>query len=217
MNYIEQLESIEWKEKRNVILERDKSQCTKCRVKRSEFLGFDYEFGVLDYRSFSSKGYEIKRTGNFKGRLELTLNNVALKCNFHIEDFINVQFDKLRIAKQWKEQENPLMYKAQELVCFIGDDFDEDSFFDLNVHHKYYQIGKKAWEYPNDALITFCRKCHHYEHTVNKIPIIDVKGQIIDFAEKCNKCDGSGVLLEYKHYKNGICFVCNGRGDVGYV
>lgn len=216
MNYKEQLETPEWKEKRKVILERDECQCTKCSEKRSDFLGFDYEFGVLDYNDFTNKGYVIKRTGNLSEKLELSLNNVSIKCNFLVGDLIKVPLNKLKIAKQWKEPKNPLMFKfnSLELVCFNEDEYDEDKFFDLNIHHKYYQKGKKAWEYENDALITLCRKCHHTEHNTNDIPILDDKGQIIDFAKKCDKCNGSGALSDYKYYHNGICFKCNGRGDV---
>ena len=56
--------------------------------------------------------------------------------------------------------------------------------------------------------------CHKVEHGTNKTPILDEKGRHIGFSIKCDRCDGSGVLLEYKHYKNGICFECNGRGDI---
>jgi hypothetical protein len=37
----------------------------------------------------------------------------------------------------------------------------------LHVHHLYYVYFKKAWQYPNDALITLCGRCHkkwHEEH-----------------------------------------------------
>jgi len=30
----------------------------------------------------------------------------------------------------------------------------------LNVHHAYYEAGKKPWEYPNDAMVTWCEDCH---------------------------------------------------------
>lgn len=34
----------------------------------------------------------------------------------------------------------------------------------LQVHHKYYIHGRKAWEYSDDALITLCDKCHRVKH-----------------------------------------------------
>lgn len=36
----------------------------------------------------------------------------------------------------------------------------------LQAHHKYYVNGKKAWEYPNKALTTLCKPCHHLEHNI---------------------------------------------------
>lgn len=35
---------------------------------------------------------------------------------------------------------------------------------DLQVHHKTYIDGLKAWEYSNNDLITLCRKCHKRLH-----------------------------------------------------
>ena len=42
----------------------------------------------------------------------------------------------------------------------------------LNVHHKNYQSGKLAWEYPSEELITLCKDCHEKEHNIIPIPII---------------------------------------------
>jgi hypothetical protein len=39
----------------------------------------------------------------------------------------------------------------------------------LEVHHLYYVTDKKAWEYPNDVLVTWCNDCHskwHEEHEI---------------------------------------------------
>lgn len=43
----------------------------------------------------------------------------------------------------------------------------------LNVHHIYYVHFKKAWQYPNDALITLCGKCHKEWHDNHDIEIRD--------------------------------------------
>jgi len=34
----------------------------------------------------------------------------------------------------------------------------------LNVHHAYYEKGKKVWEYPAECLVTWCDKCHKFRH-----------------------------------------------------
>lgn len=36
----------------------------------------------------------------------------------------------------------------------------------LQVHHKYYESGKMAWEYPLTALITLCKGCHAIHHGI---------------------------------------------------
>jgi len=46
------------------------------------------------------------------------------------------------------------------------------SSHDLNVHHTYYVIGKMAWEYPDHALKTLCRKCHKLWHDKFEAPVL---------------------------------------------
>jgi 5-methylcytosine-specific restriction endonuclease McrA len=214
MGYKEELEQPEWKEKRKVILERDNHQCAKCKIKRSEFLGISHKFGILNYNELIKRGYSFKRTGNLSEKIELAENDFPRHCNFISSNLKEIPLNKLNIALQFKEARSVLAFAKYELICFNEDDHDDDKFFDLNIHHKYYQKGKKAWEYENEALITLCSMCHKVEHGTNKTPILDEKGRHIGFSIKCDRCDGSGVLLEYKHYKNGICFECNGRGDI---
>jgi len=36
----------------------------------------------------------------------------------------------------------------------------------LNVHHAYYEKGKKVWEYKNGSLVTWCQKCHKIRHAL---------------------------------------------------
>jgi hypothetical protein len=82
----------------------------------------------------------------------------------------------------------------------------------FHIHHKYYMLSKLPWEYENDALVTMCNWCHNEWHLNNEAPIYD---SINDELVKCNytrcdKCNGAGVLPEYKHVQNGICFNCHG-------
>lgn len=34
----------------------------------------------------------------------------------------------------------------------------------LQVHHLYYSGNKPPWAYPNQALVTLCKRCHSLEH-----------------------------------------------------
>ena len=39
-----------------------------------------------------------------------------------------------------------------------------DSEATLHVHHRWYEDGKKPWEYDDDALVTLCEACHDEEY-----------------------------------------------------
>jgi hypothetical protein len=46
----------------------------------------------------------------------------------------------------------------------------------LAVHHTYYKNGLKAWEYPDESLITLCDKCHteiHNKETLTQNPFTE--------------------------------------------
>jgi 5-methylcytosine-specific restriction endonuclease McrA len=34
----------------------------------------------------------------------------------------------------------------------------------LNIHHRYYLDGYKAWEYPHSCYVTLCKDCHKEVH-----------------------------------------------------
>lgn len=38
------------------------------------------------------------------------------------------------------------------------------SIRNLQAHHLYYEVGKMAWEYPFEAVVTLCRRCHEITH-----------------------------------------------------
>lgn len=81
----------------------------------------------------------------------------------------------------------------------------------LHIHHKYYKLGKKPWEYPNEALTTLCFLCHEKLHKESKISVFDQNDNCIDNLVPCSKCSGSGHLPEFNYYHSGICFKCNGE------
>lgn len=90
----------------------------------------------------------------------------------------------------------------------------------LNIHHKYYILGRKPWEYDNDALITLCPHCHQKRHLQTKIPLLELNNhqlrQIKDNLQICDRCGGAGYLPQYHYYLGGICFKCHGEGIYGY-
>lgn len=115
----------------------------------------------------------------------------------------------------------PILYREEDIPFAPLQDsimprpFKLDHALELHVHHKYYIIGRKPWEYPNDALITLCSDCHEKLHKLKiaDIPVysIDNQGRNIKMEyTPCQKCNGLGYLKEYMYYHGGICFRCNG-------
>lgn len=72
--------------------------------------------------------------------------------------------DQLRDSR-WSVKRKKILardsFKCRECECI-----DE-----LEVHHLYYIKGKRAWEYPNNALVTWCNKCHKKWHNTHEIVV----------------------------------------------
>lgn len=83
---------------------------------------------------------------------------------------------------------------------------------DLNVHHKYYLFHKRAWEYPDTALVTLCSDCHQITHQEEIVPIYtEENGSLKEMHyTPCHRCNGVGWFPEYSHIQSGVCFRCNG-------
>lgn len=73
----------------------------------------------------------------------------------------------------------------------------------LQVHHKYYELNKKPWEYPFSACEVLCKACHAKEHghimPTDGWKYIDYE----DMGEQCVECEYPNCtyegLLRYVH------------------
>ena len=203
MDYHEQLESPEWKKKRQEILNRDNNQCTVCKIERSKFLGLSKSFGIKTLEEMKDAGYSVS-TELIENNL-ISFGNGFLNAVPFIEDPSLFALDKLRFALQHSN------FKG-EMICFTRSISESDMFPDLNIHHKYYILGHMAWEYENDALVTLCCDCHQLEHQNNQIVVYTKNREISHYALTCVRCDSSGYLPKYSYWQNGICFNCKGHG-----
>ena len=65
--------------------------------------------------------------------------------------------------RRWQIKRNKILerdkYTCQNKNC----NHREDNSVFLEVHHLEYMGDYKAWEYPDDMLITLCRVCHESE------------------------------------------------------
>lgn len=85
----------------------------------------------------------------------------------------------------------------------------------LNIHHNYYMLGKRPWEYNNNALITLCSQCHQKRHLRKNTPIFTLEDKCINLP-LCDRCQGTGYLPQYHYCMGGVCFKCHGEGVFGY-
>lgn len=207
MNYHEQLETIEWKNKREAILKRDKYKCTKCGVERPKFLGINRRIGVLEYDEYSKHGkYFFNEENNsaylmfYPGLTLFARSEVDVYC-----DISNTDIKDIKFAEQ-------IMDGRRRLICFSDDFTNKDIKPDLNIHHKFYVLDKKAWEYSDEALVTLCVDCHQEVHLNSEINVYSQDGEFLLKTEVCSKCNGSGHLKEFNYYCEGVCFECQGEG-----
>ena len=74
--------------------------------------------------------------------------------------FLNeaMSYEEQLKTDEWREKRNAIIYRDMGMCqhCMTSKNLD--------VHHKYYLEGKKAWEYPDAALLTLCRSCHSNFH-----------------------------------------------------
>ena len=70
----------------------------------------------------------------------------------------NKEYKKQIADKRWKEKRNSILKRDGNKCQLCG------SKYNLQVHHKFYDTTKFAWEYNNDDLITLCKLCHSKQH-----------------------------------------------------
>lgn len=67
-------------------------------------------------------------------------------------------------TKEWYYVRDRVLQRDMHMCVKCG--AGKFSVAELNVHHKYYEKGKMAWQYPDEALVTLCGKCHKAFHFV---------------------------------------------------
>lgn len=114
------------------------------------------------------------------------------------------------LDERWQSKRKLILardhYKCQMCSGIMSEDTQ------LHVHHRYYILGKYAWEYDNSALITLCEKCHYIVHkTIHPLTYLKYNDcfRPMNFTP-CHRCNGAGYLPEYNYFQGGICFRCNG-------
>lgn len=233
MDYRDQLLTREWFEFRKKIIQRDQSRCQNClnssyadsckiglvapnsaqKWKDSYFLDawdfknnirtrlraynvelFGNHYYVAYYQSFERAFDRLLALRNISSEvIQLTHTTVSFD---DIDSFLKQPF---KIETEQAVYSNPTRYDTWPYIV------------DLHVHHKYYQEGRLAWQYPSDALVTLCWSCHENLHSSISVPHLDVFGNPVGSLTPCSRCYGAGWFPEYSHVQSGVCFRCLGR------
>ena len=169
-----------------------------------------------------------KEDSNFSKIIGFFSTNISISEN-EIDEEIekNISNELLKFEPQRREAmriylksyDSPRKLIISELIekkiKASGDSLELNTFNwsevkNLHVHHTYYQRGKLPWDYPNEALVTLCWKCHEDIHSKEKTEWLDENGQVLGSLTPCLRCFGAGEFPEFNHVQNGICFRCDG-------
>lgn len=195
--YSKLLNTIEWAEKRNEILKRDKHACVRCKRNKTGSFSRNQIQAILD-------------TNNDKIIWRIVGSDLQVIDSINGGDywFFSIKtLDKFR-SSYW-ELKFAECKKGDTIFVLI----QAPKRYFLQIHHKHYILNKLPWEYRDSDLQTVCNWCHwdiHCNEKVNTFMLID--GVLIKTSlTPCYKCKGAGWFPEYVHIESGICFRCLGQ------
>lgn len=208
MTYEEQLNSINWRKKRSVILNRDSYKCKECSndnlvhgqdVKYGRAMKQNQEPGLFLYRTVDMRFPDNK------------VHSITVLRRAYIPDEVKDRLPEyVNIYYYQNLESDGISYKNPVVLAVLNSAGDFLHVPGLHVHHTFYQMGKMAWEYPDEALKTLCWGCHERLHKTSKVPYLDELGRDIGELTHCFRCCGAGRFPEFRHVQGGICFRCSG-------
>jgi hypothetical protein len=143
-------------------------------------------------------------------------NEYLILCNDTLLDLLDenpiesINYSMLLSCFEWKFKRFKIIFRDN----FQCQDCNEKSS-ELHVHHNYYIKDSMPWEIDDSALTSLCKKCHTKRHEKENIKVYKkYNGQLIitgHYYLKCQRCNGTGYLPQFKHVEDGICFLCHGN------
>lgn len=97
---------------------------------------------------------------------------------------------------EWKEFRNSVI-EFDGRKCSVCNRTDKE--VKLQVHHKYYVIGRLPWEYPTKDCETLCMGCHAREHGILQPNYGWEYMGDEDLGEKNGTCQNCGASLRYNY------------------
>jgi len=226
MTYEELLKDIKWSQRRYLILRRDSLCCKNCHNE------------IIKKNS---------RPATFLKQLDHTQAGDLRKKPFGLINIYNVEIQDdddgsihqayIRLWPELYADHNfsGLKFFYSNDNCEKGEETDNTSVItlvekskgsdlqttiyarSLHVHHKYYQEETFPWDYPDEALITLCWRCHKKLHEEEKIEWFTKNGNPKGYLKPCDRCYGAGYFPQYVHIQNGICFKCRGAKYLDFL
>ncbi len=89
-------------------------------------------------------------------------------------DKLNCSYGVLLFRPEWRQKRELILARDNYTCQFCGT--TDNSL--LQVHHRQYhyvcRLGKfkDPWDYPDECLITICKRCHDRGHAQYKVPKI---------------------------------------------
>ncbi len=74
-----------------------------------------------------------------------------------------MKYDDQLKDQRWIDRREEILLRDNDTCQRCGHKRICAASTNLNVHHKYYIPNTMAWDYPDEALITWCKKCHREE------------------------------------------------------
>lgn len=130
---------------------------------------------------------------SMKGKRVVGLRRINLGSLYesHWESYRRGFLNKMEVKpKELDELEKELLKCSIE----VNNSYFWEYVYKLSVHHKYYQEGLMAWEYPDEALLTLCWDCHTELHETTQIDHYDQFGNLIGQLTPCARCFGAGYF-----------------------
>ncbi len=91
-------------------------------------------------------------------------------------DKLSCSYEELLSRPEWKQKRKRILLRDNYTCQFCG----ATSKSELQVHHRQYHyiarlgIFKQPWDYPDECLITICKKCHNRGHSLYNVPKIKI-------------------------------------------
>jgi len=106
---------------------------------------------------------------------------------------------------RWQKKRLEIMERDEFRCCSCG-----ATDKTLNVHHAYYEKGKKPWEYDNKMLLTLCEDCHEKWHEVMRrihYELMGLKSSAMMLLLELVQVSGIEIVIEtvYRAYYDKEC------------